>query len=147
MVARVADWWFLDFDKTARTTADVEDSLRRSIDGMRERMAKLGRRVRFAFNPFVAFGPSREQAEADARRLLMPDEPDGDFRKIENRIAPAMMAGCVGHPDQVREQVMKYAEMGIELLLLKFPPTVVRVEEIRREIVVPLQASSVRAAE
>jgi FMNH2-dependent dimethyl sulfone monooxygenase len=147
MVARVADWWFLDFDKTASTTAEVEDSLRRSIEGMRERMAKLGRRVRFAFNPFVAFGPSRAEAEADARRLLMPDEPDADFRKIENRIAPAMMAGCVGPPDQVRAQMMKYAEMGIELLLLKFPPTVAQVEEIRREIVVPLQPQGVRAAE
>ena len=98
MVARVADWWFLDFDKTARSTAEVEDSLRRSIDGMRERMPpSSAARVRFAFNPFVAFGPSREAANAEARRLLTPAEPDADIRKLENRIAPAMMAGCVGH--------------------------------------------------
>ncbi len=139
MVARVADWWFLDFDKTARSTADVEESLRRSIDAVGVRAAKLGRRVRFAFNPFIAFGPSRDAAIAEARRLLTPAEPDADIRKLENRIGPAMMAGCVGHPDQVRAQLDKYHAMGIELFLLKFPPTAERVEEIRRQVIEPMR--------
>ncbi len=34
MVAKYADWWFLDYDKSATDLAGVEDSLRRSIDGM-----------------------------------------------------------------------------------------------------------------
>lgn len=142
MVARAADWWFLDFDKAARSTAEVEDSLKRSIDGMRERMTKLGRTVRFAFNPFVAFGPSRESAEANARRLLTPAEPDADIRKLENRIAPAMMAGCVGPPEDVCAQIAKYHAMGIELFLLKFPPTVGHVEEIAREVIGPMRERS-----
>lgn len=140
MVARVADWWFLDFDKEARTTADVEASLRRSIDGLRERMARLGRQVRFAFNPFVAFGASRDAAITEARRMLTPDEPDFDARKLENRIAPAMMAGCVGRPDDVRAQLLNYHAMGIELFLFKFPPSVARVEEIHRQVIEPLRA-------
>jgi FMNH2-dependent dimethyl sulfone monooxygenase len=149
MVARIADWWFLDFDKTARTTYEVEDSLRCSIEAVEERADRLGRRVRFAFNPFVSFGSSRETAIAEARRLLTPDGPDADMRKLEQLIRPAMTAGCVGHPDDVRAQVQKYAAMGIELLLLKFPPTAERVEEIRRELIDPLRGtvSHVRAAE
>lgn len=149
MVARIADWWFLDFDKTARSTADVEESLRRSIAAVAERAARLGRRVRFAFNPFISFGASRETAIADARRLLTPDEPDADWRKLEQRIGPAMMAGCVGRPEEVRAQLEKYQAMGIELFLFKFPPTVARVEEIRREIIEPMcgRVARVQAAE
>ena len=141
MVARTADWWFLDFDKAAATTAEVMASIRCSIDIMNERTARLGRQVRYAFNPFIAFGPSREAAMANARRLLTPDIPDADIRKLEGRIAPAMRAGCVGTPDQVREQLLAYHALGIELFLFKFPPTVAHVEEIRREVIVPLRGT------
>src|SRR5687767_12514604 len=62
MVAKYADWWFIDYDKQAANLAEVEDSLRRAIAGMNERAAKYGRKVRFAFNPFVAFGETDEAA-------------------------------------------------------------------------------------
>ena len=62
MVAKYADWWFLDYDKSAADVAGVEDSLRRAIDGMSERAAKYGRKVRYAFNPFIAFGASHDAA-------------------------------------------------------------------------------------
>ncbi len=139
MVARIADWWFLDYDKTAQTVADVEESLRRSIAAVSTRAARLGRRVRFAFNPFISFGPTKAAAIADAQRMLTPDEPDRDVRKMEERIGPAMKSGCIGHPDQVRAQLRRYADIGIELFLFKFPPTVERVEEINHQVIVPLR--------
>ena len=43
--ARIADWWFLDYDKSARSTVEVEESLQRSIAAVSERAARLGRRV------------------------------------------------------------------------------------------------------
>ena len=59
-----------------------------------------------------------------------------------------MMAGCVGHPDEVRAQLETYRAMGIELFLFKFPPSAARVEEIAREIIEPLRGrrSGVQAA-
>ncbi len=72
MVAKYADWWFLDYDKSATDLAGVEDSLRRAMDGMNKRAAKYGRKVRFAFNPFVAFGDSDEAALERAKKLLTP---------------------------------------------------------------------------
>jgi alkanesulfonate monooxygenase SsuD/methylene tetrahydromethanopterin reductase-like flavin-dependent oxidoreductase (luciferase family) len=96
--------------------------------------------VRFAFNPFIGFGPTREAAIAEARRLLVPSEPDADRRKLESRVGPAMMSGCIGHPDEVLAQIDTYHAMGIELLLLKFPPNVEAVEQIRRWIIEPLRA-------
>jgi len=139
MVAKYADWWFLDYDKTAADTDGVMDSLRRSIEGMRRRAARYGRKVRFAFNPFIAFGASDEAAVERTKRLLTPEEPDADLRKMMQRVGPAMKAGCIGRPEKVRAQLMKYHDMGIEFFLLKFVPTVDEVRAIRDEIIEPLR--------
>jgi FMNH2-dependent dimethyl sulfone monooxygenase len=141
MVAKYADWWFLDYDKSAANVDDVMDSLRRSIDGMDARAARHGRKVRYAFNPFVAFGPTDEAAMERAKRLLTPDEPDADVRKMMSRVGPAMKSGCIGRPEKVREQLAKYCDMGIELFLLKFVPTVEEVQAICEEIIAPLRRS------
>ena len=146
MVAKYADWWFLDYDKSATDLAGVEDSLRRAMDGMNERAAKYGRKVRFAFNPFVAFGDSDEAALERAKKLLTPDEPDADVRKMMQRVGPAMKSGCIGTPQKVRDQLLKYTDMGVELFLLKFVPTVDAVHEIRDNIIEPLRREMPRAA-
>ncbi len=140
MVANIGDWWFLDYDKDAADTRAVMDSLQRSIDDMRRRAALAGRRVRFAFNPYVGFGATREDALERALALVTPDGSDADTRKLLNRIGPATKAGCVGTPDQVRAQVNAFGEMGIELLLFKFPPTLDEVRAIRDEIIAPMRA-------
>jgi dimethylsulfone monooxygenase len=139
MVAKYADWWFLDYDKSAANVDEVMESLRCAIEGMDARAARHGRKVRYAFNPFVAFGASDEAAMERAKRLLTPDEPDADVRKMMQRVGPAMKSGCIGPPEKVREQLTKYRDMGIELFLLKFVPTVEEVHAIRDEIIAPLR--------
>ena len=146
MVAKYADWWFLDYDKRATDLAGVEDSLRDAMDGMNRRAAKYGRKVRFAFNPFVAFGDTDEAALDRAKKLLTPDDPDADVRKMVSRVGPAMKSGCIGRPQRVRDQLMKYTDMGIELFLLKFVPTVDEVHAIRDEIIAPLHGYTRQAA-
>jgi FMNH2-dependent dimethyl sulfone monooxygenase len=145
MVAKYADWWFIDYDKSSADTLGVEESVRRAIKAMNERAAKYGRKVRFAFNPFVAFGDTDEAALENAKRLLTPDEPDADIRKMMQRVGPAMKSGCIGRPQKVREQLMKYADMGVELFLLKFVPTVDAVHEIRNELIEPLRGRATPA--
>jgi alkanesulfonate monooxygenase SsuD/methylene tetrahydromethanopterin reductase-like flavin-dependent oxidoreductase (luciferase family) len=61
------------------------------------------------------------------------------MRKMMSRVGPAMKSGGVGRPDKVREQLMKYVDMGVELFLLKFVPTVEEVRTIRDEIIEPLR--------
>jgi FMNH2-dependent dimethyl sulfone monooxygenase len=139
MVAKVGDWWFLDFDKDAETTADVMDSLQRSIDTMNRKSASCGRKVRYAFNPFIAFGDSIEDARARATRLLVSDGSEADMRKIMQRTAPAMKAGCIGPPEHVRKQLSAYREMGIELFLFKLVPNLEQVALVTREIIEPLR--------
>ena len=139
MIAKVGDWWFLDYDKNAPDTKAVMESLRVSMDAMRERTAKTGRKVRFAFNPFICFGNTREAAMDHALKLITPTNAETDMRKIMSRVGPAVKAGCVGTPDQVRDQIEAFREMGIELLLFKFPPLISELHQIRDEIIRPLR--------
>ncbi len=139
MVARCGDWWFLDYDKDAKSIEDVMESLRRSISVMDEKASHFGRRVRYALNPFVAFGTTREAAAANATSLLASTGPNVDLRKIQSRIGPAMKTGCVGRPEDVRAQLLAYQDLGIEFFLFKFVPTVEGVEQIRDELILPLR--------
>lgn len=141
MVARVADWWFLSFDKFAATADAMFDSIKRSIDGMRESAQREGREVKIAFNPFVVLGTSRDAAMAEAERLLIPQPGDGDARKLVSRVGPSMRAGCVGTPAQVRAQLEQYHAMGIDLVLLQYAPTVENAEQIGAELIEPLRAT------
>lgn len=142
MVAKIGDWWFLEFDKSAEDTKAFEDSVKRSIGDMRERAAKQGRTVRFAMNPYVGFGRSREEAIAAAEKHLAPAGGDTDIRKMQSRMAPAMKAGMLGRPDDVRAQLQKYHELGIDLFLLKFPPNLDQIAQMRQEIIEPVKGNA-----
>ena len=139
MVARVGDWWFVDFDKTSQNADEYFANVRRAVDDMRARAAKAGRTVRFALNPFIAFGDGEADAIARTERLLTPDEPDADVRKMVQRIGPAMKGGCIGRPEDVRRRIEAYHEIGIDLFLFKFPPSVEEVRAIAQHVIVPLR--------
>lgn len=147
MVAKAGDWWFLDFDKEAETVGDVMDSLQRSIDVMDRKAAGYGRKVRYAFNPFVAFGDSVEDAKARATRLLVSDGSEAEMRKIMQRLAPAMKAGCIGPPEHVREQLRAYRDMGIELFLFKLVPNLEQIAMMQKEIIEPFRRAAARTPE
>jgi len=139
MVAKHADWWFVDFPKTVESAQEMMQQVKRSIDDMDRRAARHGRKVRYGFNPFVAFGPSEEAAMEDIVKLIISTDPDADGRKIRSRVLPALKAGCVGPADKIREQMMKFRDLGIELLLLKFVPSLEEVARISEEIIEPLR--------
>jgi len=139
MVAKAGDWWFLDFDKEAETVQDVMGSLQRSIDVMNRKAASYGRKVRYAFNPFIAFGDTIGDAKAAAVRLLVSNGSEADIRKITQRTAPAMKAGCLGPPEDVRNQLRIYREMGIELFLFKLVPNLEQIALVQKEIVEPFR--------
>jgi FMNH2-dependent dimethyl sulfone monooxygenase len=147
MVAKAGDWWFLDFDKEAETVQDVMDSLQRSIDVMDRKAAGCGRKVRYGFNPFIAFGDSVEDAKARATRLLVSDGSEADLRKIMQRVAPAMKAGCIGPPEQVRDQLRAYRDMGIELFLFKLVPNLEQIAMVQKEIIEPFRREAARTPE
>ncbi len=140
MVAKVADWWFIDYDKGAKTTEEVMANLSRAMEDMDRRAGRFGRKVRYAFNPFVACDDSDDRAMRRVARLLSPEAEDFDEQKMLNRIGPAMKCGCVGRPEKVLAQIERFERMGIELLLFKFVPTRDEVAVIADAIIKPLRA-------
>ncbi len=139
MVARTADWWFVDYPKTVADTADVEAALRAKMADVSERAARFGRKVRFAFNPYIAFGDSVESAMEDTYRRMLEFESGADTRLIQSRLSPPMKAGGIGPPKKVLDQMRRYRDMGIELLLLKFFPTIADTRRIAEEIIEPMR--------
>lgn len=139
MVARTADWWFVDYPKTVKDATEVEASLKSKMADMTNRADRYGRKVRFAFNPFVAFGKSVETATEETLKRLMQFEPGSDTRLMRSRLGPPMKAGGLGPPSLVLDQMKRYRDLGIELLLLKFIPTVTNVRRIAEEIIDPMR--------
>ncbi len=141
MVASTSDWWFVDFPKTVANVEEVEGALRQKMADVSARAERQGRRVKFAFNPFIALGENQEAATADTEKRLLAFEPGADTRLIKSRLGPPTKAGGLGAPRQVRDQMRRYRDMGIELLLLKFFPTVENTRRIAEEIIEPMRSS------
>ncbi|MFN3890742.1 MAG: LLM class flavin-dependent oxidoreductase [Beijerinckiaceae bacterium] len=138
MIARVGDWWFLDYPKTVQSTDEMLRSLEASMTDMRRRMTVEGRTVRFAFNPFINLGADDESALESAVSRITKYDKEPDSKKVRVRMLPAALGGCIGKPEKVRRQIRRFADMGIELLLFKMAAGKEDVREIGREIVEPL---------
>ncbi len=138
-IAQHCDWWFVNYPKTAETTDEVLRGLEDAIEDMNRRTRAIGRKVRYALNPFVALGTSQEAAfDAVIKRIFAYDS-DPDTRKLERRMLPATKAGCIGTPEQVMAQMQRFESLGLELVLCKMIPSVENIRFIGRELIAPLR--------
>jgi FMNH2-dependent dimethyl sulfone monooxygenase len=138
LIASHCDWWFLDYPKAAETADEVVRGIEATIADMEQRTQRFGRKVRYAINPFVALGGSQQEALDETVRTVLAFDPDPDTRKIERRMMPATRAGCIGSPNDVRRQLRRFKDVGIELVLCKLIPTVENVGCIGHELIAPL---------
>lgn len=145
-IAEYCDWWFINYPKKAESTDDVLRGVEDCIADMDKRSARFGRKIRYAMNPFVALGASEEDAIDKTIKTIFAHDPDPDPRKIELRMMPATKAGLMGPAKQVRDQMRRFNELGLDLILCKMIPTVQNIEQIGEEIVRPCATFS-RASE
>jgi len=138
-IARDCDWWFIEFPKTAESTDELMHSIEASIADMNRRADRAGRKVRYALNPFIALGESEQEALDSTVKAIFALEAEPDSRKIERRILPATKAGCIGRPENVRRQIQRFEDLGVELLLLKLIASIDNVRSIAGEIIAPLR--------
>ena len=138
-IAAHCDWWFVDYPKDAETTDDVMRGIEDAIADMRSRTARVGRKVRYALNPFVALGRDQQEAFDNTIKQIFAFDPDPDTRKIESRMLPATRAGLIGAPDAVRRQLRRLESLGIELVLCKMIPDVENIRHIAGEIIAPFR--------
>jgi hypothetical protein len=55
---------------------------------------------------------------------------------------PATLGGCMGTPDQIRQQIGRFRDMGIELILFKMATGLDEVCKIGEEIIAPYRGGS-----
>lgn len=138
-IAEECDWWFIEFPKTAETTDELMQSVEASIDDMNRRAREAGRRVRYALNPFVAISTSEQAALDETVAEIFKHDPDPDVRKIKQRMLPALKAGCVGKAEDVRRQLRRFGDLGIDLILCKMIANPVNIERIWGEALGPVR--------
>ena len=138
-IADHCDWWFVEFPKDAQTPDEILRDLEISIADMDKRTARAGRKVRYALNPFVALGASTQDAVDSTLKLMFKYDPDQDSRKLERRMIPNTRAGCMGTPDDVRKQIKRFNEIGIEFILMKLLPNTENIKELGEKIIQPLR--------
>jgi alkanesulfonate monooxygenase SsuD/methylene tetrahydromethanopterin reductase-like flavin-dependent oxidoreductase (luciferase family) len=109
------------------------------VKDMSRRVEALGRKIRFAINPFVAIGSDEETAIEETIQRILKYDPDSDIRKLKRRMLPNTKAGCMGPAEQVRKQIGRFRDLGLELILCKVIPTSENVELIGKEIATPLR--------
>jgi FMNH2-dependent dimethyl sulfone monooxygenase len=141
-IARHCDWWFVDMPKDTATIDETVRGIEANIADMDRRTKAIGRKVRYAFNPFVALGRSQQEALDTTIRQITAYDPDGDTRKIESRMIPATKAGLIGPPDAVLRQLRRYESLGIELVLCKMIPNVGTITHIAEDIIAPMRGAA-----
>jgi FMNH2-dependent dimethyl sulfone monooxygenase len=137
-IAEECDWWFIEFPKTAETTDELMRSVEASVADMNARAREAGRRVRFALNPFVAVAASEQAALDETVDEIFKYDPDPDVRKIQQRMLPTLKAGCVGKPEDVRRQLRRFEDLGIELILCKMISNARNIERVWGEALAPM---------
>jgi FMNH2-dependent dimethyl sulfone monooxygenase len=140
-IANYCDWWFIETPANVSSNDEFLRDIEKSIKDMTRRMSSAGRKVRFAFNPFLALGESEEAAFAATLHQIEAYNPNSDPRNVEQRMLPATRAGCIGPARKVLEQLRRFSDMGVELMLCKLISTVENVELIGRDVIEPLNGS------
>lgn len=142
MVAETGDWWFLPYDRNITTTDELLRELEKSIADMTQRMKAVGRTIRFGFNPFVGFGENTQSAVEASIARIIAHEKNPDTAKIQRSMLPATLGGCMGKPADIRRQIGRFRDMGIELILFKMTAGIDDVRQIGQEIIAPFRSGT-----
>jgi FMNH2-dependent dimethyl sulfone monooxygenase len=144
-IAERCDWWFVDIPKTAETIDETVRGIEEAIADMDRRTRRTGRKVRYAFNPFVALGRNQDEALNATVKQILAFEPNPDVRKVERQMLPATKAGMVGSPEAVLRQLRRFENLGVELVLCKMISTVDNVRRIAEDVIAPMRGSASQA--
>lgn len=139
LIAKYCDWYFLENPKDAQSVDDLLRGIEASIADLDRRCDRYGRKMRYAMTPFIALGETSQSALDSVVKHIFAFDPNGDVGKIKHRMLPATMAGLIGPPKQVRSQLRRFEDMGVELVLCKLIPTAENVRRIGAEVIAPLR--------
>jgi FMNH2-dependent dimethyl sulfone monooxygenase len=147
MIAGACDAYLMHGDPPERIAAKVGD--------MRERRERAGgAALQFGVAGYVVCRETGEAARREVGRITDVQQSAGGYAnyqewlantQLEQRVSledysvsnRGLKAGLVGTPEQIAEQIDRFADAGVDLLLLQFSP---QLEEMERfaETVMPL---------
>lgn len=167
MAARVSDWYFMN--------GNTLKGLREQIEEVSALAKEAGRKVKFAVNAFVIARSTREEAEAELRRIIEYADREAveGFRQQVQQAGKAspegkgmwadstftdlvqyndgFKTGLIGTPRQIAERIRELYSIGIDLVLCGFLHYTTDLPAFGREVIplvreMPAERVSERAA-
>ncbi len=148
LIARRCDAYLMHGDPPERVAAKVAD--------MAARRERLGLpRLRFGVAGYVVVRDSESAAKAELARITNVQQSAAGFANFQQWLAGTQLeqklsiedysvsnrglrAGLVGTPAQLQEQVGRFEEAGVDLLLLQFSPQYEEMERFAETVIRPL---------
>jgi len=146
LIAQHCDVWFAEYKPGYRNFESNIERMKLDLRAMDALAAKHGRRLRYAINPQVICCDTQEEAEALADEAERGAGP-------RDRMVNALGAGLVGTPPLLAQRLRRYAEIGIDCVMLRFTPMLEGVETFARKVMplmrhgAALSSSSAHAGE
>jgi FMNH2-dependent dimethyl sulfone monooxygenase len=148
LIARRCDAYLMHGDPPERVATKVAD--------MAARRERLGLpRLRFGVAGYVVVRDSESAAKAELARITNVQQSAAGFANFQQWLAGTQLeqklsiedysvsnrglrAGLVGTPAQLQEQVGRFEEAGVDLLLLQFSPQYEEMERFAETVIRPL---------
>jgi FMNH2-dependent dimethyl sulfone monooxygenase len=145
LIARKCDAFLMHGDPPARVATKVAD-----MSARRERLGLS--RLRFGVAGYAAVRDSTAAAEAEVARITDVHQSAAGLANFQQWLAGTQLeqkmsiedysvsnrglrSGLVGTPQQVREQVRRFEDAGVDLLLLQFSPQLEEMERFAEAVI------------
>ncbi|MCI0437447.1 MAG: LLM class flavin-dependent oxidoreductase [Gemmatimonadetes bacterium] len=152
LISRRCDAWL--------THGDPPDIIARKVEDMRQRRAALGLApMQFGAAGYVVVRPTEAQAHAEVRRITDVRQSARGYANYQDWIGNTQLerqvsledysvsnrglrSGLVGTPAQVAEQIRRFEDAGLALLLLQFSPQLEEMERFAEEVMPLVEETS-----
>ena len=148
LIAEKCDAYLMHGDSPERVAAKIAD-----LSARRERFGLP--RMQFGVAGFAVVRDSERETQAEVARITDVKQSAAGFANYEQWLAGTQLdqkisiedysvsnrglrSGLVGTPDQVQEQVGRFSEAGVDLLLLQFSPQHEEMERFSETVIQPL---------
>ena len=114
IIARCCDTWFVSHEPGLEAYASNLRSIAADIEDMQRRAGGHGRTLGYGISTHVICADTADEADEIAASLRAYPEA--------NVVLKALGAGLVGTPATIAERIGRYADMGVNCLMLQFHP-------------------------
>jgi FMNH2-dependent dimethyl sulfone monooxygenase len=144
---------------------DPVEAIKPKIADMEERRARIGKgRMQYGMAAFAIVRDSEAEANRELARITqMPPKPPKGFDNFEQWLSGTelerelklqeysvsnrgLRPNFVGTPEQVRERIEEYEDVGLDLLLLQMSPQAEEMDRFAAQVIEPMRARSLELA-